>query len=81
MKIRSGFVSNSSSSSFICKLCSSKFIAERGSTPYFCEDCLYYLPDEVEITFSREEIEEINKESEYFPEFFEKIRKEYFNED
>jgi len=59
MKIRTGFVSNSSSSSFICKACKDEFCYERSCHPKLCEYCLTQLVDK-EITFTLEELEELN---------------------
>lgn len=60
MKIRSGFVSNSSSSSFICEYCNHDFIGERGSHPTLCNGCLNDIPNKVTITLTKSQLEAMN---------------------
>jgi hypothetical protein len=64
MKLRNGFVSNSSSSSFICEACGAGFTGERSYFPLYCDYCMeYVLPEEVSITISRKELIEINEKN------------------
>ena len=82
MKIRSGFVSNSSSSSFICKFCDHSFTAERGLKNNICDYCKELIDEEVTLTLTKElVIEFINSEyGSYETPFINIIKKVVYNE-
>ena len=60
MKIRTGFVSNSSSSSFICDICDCEFNRDRSYHSKVCSDCIEKLSKQ-DITLTIEELEDINE--------------------
>jgi len=65
MKIRKGFVSNSSSSSFICRNCSKEETTYNydGEESFFCDDCMEALPDTVKLTYTKQELITLNKKN------------------
>lgn len=66
MKIRNGFVSNSSSSSFICKACSSEIdTGYDGDDAWFCHICINKFPKYIALEFSKEELNRIAREDNY----------------
>ena len=65
MKIRTGFVSNSSSSSFICKVCQLYFEAERGSYSLICEDCIDSIEYPLTLSLERKDVIENNIDSDW----------------
>jgi hypothetical protein len=80
MKIRTGFVSNSSSSSFMCGVCKCEFIEERGTNPLLCKECIESFEYPLAIHLTKEDVKSLTSYYDSIGEIIVKQLKELNNE-